>query len=356
MKKIFWILFVIVVLILISVGYHKSLNSNDVGSGDNINEPLNDQIQGLPTSGEKEVLVENDTKELDDDVKNADKIEETNQAVKEDVSKVSGEAQTEKIETMAGAYSSYDNKKNAWGFVRKPDGKTPEFYGPHAKVLDDYEGIYIGNTEEPVIYLTFDEGYENGYTEKILDVLKETEVPAAFFVVKPYITQNPDIIKRMNDEGHLVCNHSSHHPSMASITDPVKFKQEFTDVEDAYKEVCGSEMPKFFRPPMGKYSINSLKQTQELGYKSIFWSFAYKDWIIDNQPSEDMAIKKITNGVHPGCIMLLHAVSKTNTNVLKTVIEQIKNDGYEFKSLNDLPSCNRNDDSSPENTDTLNNM
>ena len=153
MKKIFWILFVIVVLILISVGYHKSLNSNDVGSGDNINEPLNDQIQGLPTSGEKEVLVENDTKELDDDVKNADKIEETNQAVKEDVSKVSGEAQTEKIETMAGAYSSYDNKKNAWGFVRKPDGKTPEFYGPHAKVLDDYEGIYIGNTEEPVIYL-----------------------------------------------------------------------------------------------------------------------------------------------------------------------------------------------------------
>ena len=141
----------------------------------------------------------------------------------------------------------------------------------------------------------------------------------------------------MNVEGHLVCNHSSHHPSMASITDKEKFMKEFTEVEDANKEVTDSEMPKFFRPPMGKYSVASLKQTKELGYKTIFWSFAYKDWIIDNQPSEEMAIKKITSGVHPGCIMLLHAVSKTNTNVLKDVITQLKNEGYEFKSLNDLP-------------------
>ena len=176
-----------------------------------------------------------------------------------------------------------------------------------------------------------------GYTPKILDILKEEKVPAAFFVVKPYITQNPEIIKRMADEGHLVCNHSNHHPSMATITDPEKFKAEFTDVEAAYKEIVGSDMPKFFRPPMGKYSVNSLKKTKELGYKTIFWSFAYKDWIIDNQPSEEEAIKKITNGVHPGCIMLIHAVSKTNTAVLKTVIEQIRADGYEFKSLNELP-------------------
>lgn len=141
----------------------------------------------------------------------------------------------------------------------------------------------------------------------------------------------------MADEGHLVCNHSNHHPSMATVTDPEKFKAEFTDVEEAYKEIVGSDMPKFFRPPMGKYSVNSLKKTKDLGYKTIFWSFAYKDWIIDNQPSEEEAIKKITNGVHPGCIMLIHAVSKTNTAVLKTVIQQIKADGYEFKSLNELP-------------------
>ena len=155
--------------------------------------------------------------------------------------------------------------------------------------------------------------------------------------MKPYIVSNPEIIKRMSDEGHLVCNHSNHHPSMATVTDPEKFKAEFTDVEEAYKEVVGTDMPKFFRPPMGKYSINSLKKTKDLGYKTIFWSFAYKDWIIDNQPSEEEAIKKITNGVHPGCIMLIHAVSKTNTAVLKTVIEQIRADGYEFKPLTELP-------------------
>ena len=168
-----------------------------------------------------------------------------------------------------------------------------------------------------VIYLTFDEGYENGYTQKILDILKEENVPAAFFVVKPYITQNPEIIKRMADEGHLVCNHSNHHPSMATVTDPEKFKKNLQMLKMLIKKLLVADMPKFFRPPMGKYSVNSLKKTKDLGYKTIFWSFAYKDWIIDNQPSEEEAIKKITNGVHPGCIMLIHAVSKTNTDVLK---------------------------------------
>lgn len=231
-----------------------------------------------------------------------------------------------------------DNTCINWFFIPNNESRTPDINDKLNFKLSDYDAIYNGPKSPNVksLYLTFDEGYENGYTVKILDILKEENVPAAFFVVKPYITQNPEIIKRMNVEGHLVCNHSSHHPSMASITDKEKFMKEFTEVEDAYKEVTDSEMPKFFRPPMGKYSVASLKQTKELGYKTIFWSFAYKDWIIDNQPSEEMAIKKITSGVHPGCIMLLHAVSKTNTNVLKDVITQLKNEGYEFKSLNDL--------------------
>ena len=232
--------------------------------------------------------------------------------------------------------SSDDTELN-WYFVTKGKDILPEGPKEGAGILGKYNSYFLGDTENKVIYLTFDEGYENGYTEKILDVLKEEEVPAAFFVVKPYITAYPNIIKRMNEEGHLVCNHSNHHPSMASITDTEKFNKEFTDVEEAYKEVTGCDMPKFFRPPMGKYSLNSVKKTEALGYKTIFWSFAYKDWIKEDQPSEELAIKKITNGVHPGCIMLLHAVSKTNTNVLKTVIKQIKADGYEFKSLEDLP-------------------
>ena len=232
-----------------------------------------------------------------------------------------------------------DNTCINWFFIPNNESRTPDINDKLNFKLSDYDAIYNGPKSPNVksLYLTFDEGYENGYTPKILDVLKEENVPAAFFVVKPYITQNPEIIKRMADEGHLVCNHSNHHPSMATITDPEKFKLEFTDVESAYKEIVGSDMPKFFRPPMGKYSVNSLKKTKDLGYKTIFWSFAYKDWIIDNQPSEEEAIKKITNGVHPGCIMLIHAVSKTNTAVLKTVIEQIRADGYEFKPLTELP-------------------
>ena len=335
MKKIFWILFVIVVLILISVGYHKSLNSNDVGSGDNINEPLNDQIQGLPTSGEKEVLVENDTKELDDDVKNADKIEETNQAVKEDVSKVSGEAQTEKIETMAGAYSSYDNKKNAWGFVRKPDGKTPEFYGPHAKVLDDYEGIYIGNTEEPVIYLTFDEGYENGYTGKILDVLKEKDVTAVFFVTMPYVKQNPELIQRMVDEGMIIGNHTVNHPSMPEVTDDTKLAKEIINLHNYTLENYNYEM-KYLRPPKGEFSERTVKLSWDLGYRTVLWSAAYDDWDRNNQKGTDYAKKMIYNNLHNGSVMLLHAVSKDNAAVLADAIDEMRNRGYELVSLDDF--------------------
>lgn len=225
-----------------------------------------------------------------------------------------------------------------WYFVGK--GKDEIAEGPKESLnfLKENDAYFLGDTSKKVIYLTFDEGYENGNTGKILDILKEVKVPAAFFVVKPYINSEPDLIKRMVDEGHLVCNHSSHHPSMAQIHDKEKFQKEFTEVEDAYKEVTGKDMPKYFRPPMGKYSKESLEMTKELGYKSIFWSFAYKDWLVKNQPTENYGIKKIMNGAHPGCIMLLHAVSDTNTKILGTVIKDLQAEGYEFKSLDDIPT------------------
>jgi len=203
---------------------------------------------------------------------------------------------------------------------------------------DELNWYYLGDTSKKVIYLTFDEGYENGHTGQILDILKEYKVPAAFFVVKPYITKEPELIKRMVAEGHIVGNHSVHHPSMAQIHDKEKFVAELKGVEDAYKELVGEDMPKFFRPPMGKYSKESLQSTKDLGYKTIFWSFAYKDWLVNNQPAESHAIQKIGKGAHPGSIMLLHAVSKTNTNVLATVIKTLQEEGYEFKSLNELPT------------------
>lgn len=230
-----------------------------------------------------------------------------------------------------------DNKVELnWYYVQGGKNQIPEGPKESTSFLEEYSGYYLGDTTSKVLYLTFDEGYERGYTNDILDTLKELNVPAAFFVVKPYIDLEGDIVKRMVDEGHLVCNHSSTHPSMASITDEEEFKKELEDVEIAYKELIGEDMPKFFRPPMGKYSKDSLKMAEDLEYKTIFWSFAYKDWLIHNQPSKSFSYQKILDGAHPGGILLLHAVSKTNTNVLKSVLSALQEEGYEFKSLNEL--------------------
>jgi len=235
-------------------------------------------------------------------------------------------------------FSFSDEDELNWYYVGKGKGQTAEAPRESIDFLKENSAYYLGDTSNKVIYLTFDEGYENGHTGQILDILKEYNVPAAFFVVKPYIIKEPELIKRMVDEGHIVGNHSVHHPSMAQIHDKEKFESELKGVENAYKELIGEDMPTFFRPPMGKYSKESLQMTKDLGYKTIFWSFAYKDWLINNQPSESYALEKICKGDHPGSIMLLHAVSNTNTKILSTVIKTLKEDGYEFKSLNDLPT------------------
>lgn len=229
-----------------------------------------------------------------------------------------------------------DNTELNWYYVHRKNGEVPETPKESAPFLKECEGYFLGDTSNKVLYLTFDEGYERGNTPAILDTLKKLNIKAAFFVVKPYIDGYPEIVKRMVNEGHLVCNHSSHHPSMASIRDTEKFKKEFTEVEESFKNLTGQEMPKYFRPPMGKYSKFSLEQTKNLGYKTVFWSFAYRDWMIDNQPSQAEGIKKIKNGVFPGCIMLLHAVSDTNTKILEQVLSDLQKEGYEFKTLDDL--------------------
>ena len=230
-----------------------------------------------------------------------------------------------------------DNAELNWYYVPAKDHAIPEGAKEGAAFLKECNAFYLGDTSSKVLYLTFDEGYENGNTPAILDTLKELKIPAAFFVVKPYLDSEPDIIKRMVNEGHLVCNHSNHHPSMASITDNEKFKEELISVEEAFKKLTGQNMPKFFRPPMGKYSKASLEKTKALGYKTIFWSFAYRDWLVNDQPDEAFAIEKIKSGVHPGGILLLHAVSNTNTKILKQVLSELQKEGYTFKTLNELP-------------------
>ena len=227
-------------------------------------------------------------------------------------------------------------KEIDWYIVPNKNNLPPEPNKIAIPMFEKFSGYYIGNTDKKFLYLTFDEGYENGYTSKILDTLKKQNVPAAFFVVKPYIKTNPELIKRMVDEGHLVCNHSSNHPSMAKVFDEQKFKKELEDVATEFNKITNTNMPKYFRPPMGKFSEYSLNLTNNLGYKSIFWSLAYKDFDVKNQPTKEKAKSKILERIHNGCIILLHAVSKTNTEILDELLQEIKSKGYEFRPLTDF--------------------
>lgn len=235
--------------------------------------------------------------------------------------------------------SKLDKAEKNWFFQPKKNNEPSGEPQDILNLINKYSAYYLGDTSKKVLFLTFDEGYENGYTPKILDVLKENNVKAAFFVTTPYIKSNRELIKRMADEGHLVCNHSTSHPSMAAVAakDSAKFEKEFYVTEKAYEEVTGKKMPKFFRPPMGKYSELSLCYTQKLGYKTIFWSSAYHDWDVNNQPSLQNAKKTIMERTHNGGIILLHAVSKTNTELLDSLIKEWKNNGYQLESLDKLP-------------------
>lgn len=235
--------------------------------------------------------------------------------------------------------SALDTAEKSWYYLPKTNGEPSGQPQDIANLIDRYDGYYLGDTSRKVIYLTFDEGYENGYTAGILDVLKANGVKAAFFVTRSYIAGNPDLVRRMAEEGHLVCNHSSTHPSMPLVARDSKaaFDKEFRDTEAAYTALTGKTMDSFFRPPMGNYSELSLYYTKSLGYKTVFWSFAYRDWEVDNQPSPSEAVNLLRERTHSGGIFLLHAVSKTNADILDTVLKEWKSRGFELGSLYDLP-------------------
>ena len=227
-----------------------------------------------------------------------------------------------------------DQTKIDWWLVRSKNHNAPGFNDKLKFKLSDYGGLCLGDTSRKVIYLTFDEGYENGYTPQILDVLNANDVKAMFFVTLPYMKQNEALIKRMEEEGHLVCNHSNHHRSMPTlVADEANFNKELTDVAETYTQITGKTMPPFFRPPMGHYSEKSLALTKAMGYQTVFWSFAYCDWKPEAQPEATGAKKLMLDGLHNGAIYLLHAVSKTNTNILGDFIKEAKQMGYTFELL-----------------------
>lgn len=222
-----------------------------------------------------------------------------------------------------------------WGLGFTTEGQAPTG-NVLATKLKEYDSYYLGDVDKKVIYLTFDAGYENGYTPAILDALKKHNVKATFFLVGNYITSSPDLVKRMVDEGHIVANHTYNHPNMSKISTKETFRKEIEDLESAFRDVTGKELTKYYRPPQGKYSENNLKMAQELGYKTFFWSLAYVDWYNDKQPTKDEAFKKLLGRIHPGAIVLLHSTSKTNSEILDELLTKWEEMGYVFGTLDDI--------------------
>jgi len=237
------------------------------------------------------------------------------------------------MEMVEEQYESYSNTMYGWG-LKKNVNAPPEVPKNIQNLIATYGGIYLDETPR-TLYLTFDEGYENGYTAEILDVLKENNVKAAFFVTGPYLEKETELVGRMFDEGHIVGNHSVNHPSMPRLKSTEEVAKEITELNKMCEEKYGRSMH-FFRPPRGEYSERTLKISQDLGYTNVFWSFAYKDWEVNNQKGTDYAYDQIKKGVHDGAVLLLHAVSKDNAEVLDRVIKDLKSQGYKFKSLEDF--------------------
>ncbi len=226
------------------------------------------------------------------------------------------------------------NKKIGWGIKRNDNHEQPDLGGANKKLIDENEDIAIGNKESKCVYLTFDEGYEAGYTPQILDTLKANDVKAAFFITGHYLNTQPELVKRMIDEGHIVGNHTVNHPSMPDL-DNDKLKEEITKLHTAVFEKFGYEM-KYLRPPKGEFSQRTLHLTKSLGYTTVMWSFAYDDWDESKQGRETYAKEKVLSNLHNGAVILLHSNSKDNCNILDEIIKEIKKQGYEFKTLDEF--------------------
>ena len=223
----------------------------------------------------------------------------------------------------------------AWGLSFRQENMPPS--GPAGvQELARFDAAYLGNTEEKTIYLTFDAGYENGCTSQILDVLKDHNVPAAFFLVGNYMEKNADLVRRMVKEGHIVGNHTMHHRDMSQLTEQEAFAKELTDLEALFTDITGKALPKYYRPPQGTYSQDNLRMAKELGYRTVFWSLAYVDWNNDKQPTADEAYSKLLPRIHNGAVVLLHSTSQTNAQIMDELLTKWESMGYTFGTLEDL--------------------
>nr|WP_246026094.1 delta-lactam-biosynthetic de-N-acetylase [Peribacillus cavernae] len=236
---------------------------------------------------------------------------------------------------LSSMVSAESNSPHNWGFKKAKNGVPAEAGKMYDDMITEYGAIYKGDTTKKDIYLTFDNGYENGYTEKVLNVLKKQQVPAAFFVTGHYLNSAPDLVKRMVKEGHIVGNHSWHHPDMTRITAD-KIRQELEMVKEKTEQLTGQKTMNYLRPPRGVFSETTMAVSKEEGYLHIFWSLAFKDWEVDKQKGAQNSYNEVIKQIHPGAILLLHTVSKDNADALDSIITDLKKQGYTFKSLDDL--------------------
>ncbi len=221
-----------------------------------------------------------------------------------------------------------------WGVSFQTEGETPVGNAENSYLLK-YGACFHGDESAKCVYLTFDAGYENGYTQTMLDILKANEVPAAFFLTGNYVKEQGELIKQMNQQGHTVANHTMSHPDMTRLTDD-EFAKQLNGVAELYKEHTSEQMPAYFRPPAGKFDETTLQRAKDMGYKTILWSVAYGDWDNNAQPSEASALETLCSRTHNGAIILLHATSKTNSLILDEYIKTLKAQGYEFLPITAL--------------------
>ena len=233
-------------------------------------------------------------------------------------------------------------RAESWSVNREKDGKQPQL-DTSLCYIEECGGYYIdknAKADDKVIYLTFDAGYENGNIEKILDSLKKHNATGAFFILENLIIRNPELVKRMKDEGHFICNHTAKHPDMTAKKTLTEFKDELDRLEKKYNELTGEKLAPYYRPPEGKFSRQNLEFAQQLGYKTIFWSFAYADWDNNKQPSAEYAKEKIISNTHNGMVVLLHPTSATNAAILDSVLTYWEKEGYRFGTLDELTGEN----------------
>lgn len=231
-------------------------------------------------------------------------------------------------------FKMLSNKGIGWGF-KKNKNAEPDIFEETKELFRKYNAFYIDESREKNLYLTFDEGYENGYTSQILDTLKTCNVPAAFFVTGPYIEKETELVKRMLEEGHIVGNHTVNHPNLPKLVSAKKMAEELCVLNERFMNTYGKQM-KYMRPPEGEYSERLLAVADSLGYRTVFWSFAYRDWDPKKQQGADYAFSQVTPYLHDGAVILLHAVSKDNADALERIIEYAHEQGYEFKTLDEI--------------------